>query len=165
MQEEWRYIKDYPNYMVSNLGNVKSLNHRRTGREHLLKQTTNNDGYKLVVLHNDNGTKTITVHKLVALTFLNKYEDNLEINHIDNNRSNNIVSNLEWTTHQENIKQRDLTYKPKINNTIKPDEVLLIRKKRQNGEKCKDLYKSYANRITFNGFEKIYYGITWKNLN
>ena len=118
----------------------------------------------MVVLHNDNGTKAITVHKLVALVFLNKYEDNLEINHIDNNRSNNVISNLEWITHQDNIKQRDLTYKPKINNTIKPDEVLLIRKERQNGKKCKDLYKSYANRITFNGFEKIYYGITWKDL-
>ena len=76
MKEEWKYIKDYPNYMVSNLGNVKSLNYRRTGKEHLLKQTTNNDGYKLVVLHNDNGNKTITVHKLVASTFLNKYGHN-----------------------------------------------------------------------------------------
>ena len=162
--EIWKTIENYPNYMVSNYGNIMSLNYRRTSKPHILKQGTNNDGYKLVCLHNENGNKMMTVHRIVAEAFIfNKFNYN-EINHKNNNRSDNRVSNLEWISHKDNIKQRDLTYKPKINNQITPNEVIKIRKEKENGNKIKDIYKKYSKRITFNGFEKIWYKITWKEL-
>lgn len=102
--EEWRTIQSFPNYSVSNLGNVKN---NKTGR--ILKASLNQWSYKFVSLRRNNELKTVVVHKLVAEAFLNKPTGNAryDVNHIDMNRSNNNAINLEYITHAENLLKRD----------------------------------------------------------
>lgn len=104
MEEIWRDIKGYEElYQVSNLGNVKSLKYRKTKYEHLLSQGTNKYGYKFVILCKNNKSKNFKVHRLVADAFIdNKCQYEL-VNHIDGNKQNNIVDNLEWCNYSQNL--------------------------------------------------------------
>lgn len=99
MEEVWKDIPGYEGlYQVSNTGEVKSLNYRGSGETKLLKQSTNKKGYKRVVLCKNRKKKNHCVHRLVAIAFIPN-PDNLPIvNHIDECKSNNMVSNLEWCT-------------------------------------------------------------------
>lgn len=100
MKEIWKDIKNYEGlYQVSNLGNVKSL-HRY---EKLLKPYINeHNGYVYVILYKNKKNKCCRVHRLVAQTFISNYENKPYVNHIDGNKQNNCVSNLEWCTAKEN---------------------------------------------------------------
>lgn len=109
MIEIWKEIKDYPNYQISNLGRVKTLKfysnvHKKYyDRELILKEKTNRFGYKFVGLSNQNGRKNKAIHKLVAEAFIENKNNYKEVNHIDGNKSNNCVDNLEWCTRRENV--------------------------------------------------------------
>lgn len=98
IHEEWVNIKDYNNYQVSSLGRVRN---KRTHK--ILKPAVNSYGYHRVNLYNTQGMKSKFVHRLVAEAFISNYEHKQEINHIDEDKSNNHVSNLEWSTRTENI--------------------------------------------------------------
>ena len=109
--EEWRTIFDFPNYEVSNKGNIRSkeyndsLGHLRSSKK--LKKQVNNCGYEYVILSSkEEKHKTLTVHRIVAKTFIPNPEEKENVNHIDGNKLNNNVNNLEWTTTQENIIKR-----------------------------------------------------------
>ena len=95
--EVWKDVKGFEGrYQVSNLGRVKGLKGR------ILKPSTF-QGYKRVNLTTGNGSyKTISVHRLVAMAFVDGYADGLEVNHIDENHRNNRADNLEWMTHAKN---------------------------------------------------------------
>ena len=112
LEEEWRDVGCYEGiYMVSNLGRIKSLvgynGHQYIKREKILnpyKQEGSKNYYRAVVKLNKNGKgKDFKVHRLVAEAFIPNPENKEEVNHLDGNPLNNIVSNLEWCTHQENI--------------------------------------------------------------
>jgi len=110
-KEIWKDIIDYEGlYQISNLGRVKSLsrkiiNSRRKGyiKERILKFALNSDGYKYICLHKNNKGYTHRIHKLVAIMFINNINNKSEVNHIDGNKQNNNVNNLEWCTRKENI--------------------------------------------------------------
>lgn len=109
--EAWKDIANYPNYQVSNFGNVKSKERytkQRNGfslrKERILKQNKDHKGYMQVILYNDNGYKHFKVHRLVADAFVTKIDGKNHINHIDGNKKHNFVDNLEWCTIQENNK-------------------------------------------------------------
>lgn len=87
-------------YQVSNFGNVKSLNYQNTSKAKLLTPIKHHCGYLLVHL----GTSKIKmVHTLVANAFIPNPDNKKCVNHIDGNKQNNAVSNLEWVTYKENM--------------------------------------------------------------
>lgn len=102
---EWKSIKDYEDlYMVSNTGLVKRTRfingkHNFT-QERLLKPIINKDGYAFVRLCKNGKVSNKRIHKLVANAFLG--ESNLQVDHLDGNKLNNNVENLEWVTPKEN---------------------------------------------------------------
>lgn len=90
-------------YQVSNLGRVKSLNYKRTKKEGILKAgIQRRTGYLSVTLLKEGVQKTRPIHRLVAEAFIPKIEGKNEINHIDENKENNSVLNLQWCNHKEN---------------------------------------------------------------
>lgn len=101
MTEEWRKIKGFDNYEVSNKGNVRNI---KTNR--LLKIAYQPSGYAIVSLRANGITRTSAVNRLVMNAF-NPIEDNQNVRydvvHIDNDKRNNELSNLKWMTHTDNI--------------------------------------------------------------
>lgn len=110
--EVWKVIKDYPNYLISSLGNVYSLNKKR-----ILKLQTDKNGYKVTALINEKGRKLLKVHRLVAQNFISNKKNKQQVNHKNGDKSDNRVQNLEWTTPSENVKHSydKLGRKPNIN--------------------------------------------------
>ena len=102
MQEIFKPIKNYENkYEISNFGRVKSLINRTSDSPQFLTPYVNKKGYTRVELSQP--SKRFLVHRLVAEAFIPN-EFNLPIvNHLDNNPSNNHVSNLEWCTQSKNL--------------------------------------------------------------
>ena len=100
--EVWKTIKGFEDYQISNLGNVKSL---KNGKEKILKSHPNERGYYNVDLYLSNKRKTLRIHKLVSEYFLNHKGDGtmkLVIDHIDNDKSNNRLDNLQIITNRQN---------------------------------------------------------------
>lgn len=90
--EEWKPIEGYPNYEVSNMGRVK-----QNKKQKLLKLALDRCGYCLVTLYDENNKqKTKRVHRLVATAFLENPNNLPQVNHIDENKENNCVENLEF---------------------------------------------------------------------
>ncbi len=119
MTEEWRtavYNSEVYEglYKVSNLGKIMSLNYRNTGRAELMNPVEDKDGYLRVGLSKNGEYKMCSVHRLVAQTFIPNPENLPEVNHIDEDKTNNFVflnedgsadkekSNLEWCDRKYN---------------------------------------------------------------
>lgn len=99
MNEKWKTVQLYPSYMISNYGRVKN---ERTGKS--LKPVKMKNGYLTVNLYDKNGKhKNYYVHRLVAKAFIKNKNEYTEINHIDENKENNKVNNLEWCSRSYNI--------------------------------------------------------------
>lgn len=110
--ELWKPVKNYEGlYEVSTLGRVKRLAHHRIHwvnktvsrfSEKILKSSPNNHNVCNVKLYKNRKGKTFSVHRLVAVAFLSIKDNKDVVNHIDGNRLNNKVSNLEWVNPREN---------------------------------------------------------------
>ena len=85
------------------MGNVKSLNYRRTGKERILKPYDDGHDYLKVGLFKDGKKKNCRINRLVAIAFIPNPYNLPEVNHIDQCRINNNVENLEWCTSQYNV--------------------------------------------------------------
>lgn len=106
MEEEiWKDVPGYETYyQVSNLGRVRSLDRFYNGRNlkgKILKLSPNKFGYLRFTAKKDNITKTLHVHRIVLLTF-NPILKEKQVNHIDGDKTNNKLENLEWCTDSEN---------------------------------------------------------------
>ena len=108
MQEIWKDIKDYEGiYQVSNFGRIKN-------KTKILSPQISNCGYLRIILKN----KHYSVHRLVAETFIPNFKNKPQVNHIDGNKTNNSVTNLEWVTDSENQihNYKNLQFKPSMLN-------------------------------------------------
>lgn len=172
--EEWKDIEGYENsYQVSSFGNVRSLDRTviygdKKGQYHtiqgkLLKPTLS-DGYETVGLSG----KTFTVHRLVAKAFIPNFSEDLVINHIDGNKSNNFYKNLECITQSENIKKSIKTTNGNIgvhqkDSKLNDEMVIEIRKhlleKKLNQREIADLYNVSPSTIS-----EIKTGRKWKHV-
>lgn len=100
--EIWKPIPNYEgHYEASNWGRVSSLKY---GDRRLMSPHKRSDGRLSIQLHLNNKYKGFRVHQLIASAFLTGYIPLYEINHKDGNPLNNAPDNLEWVTHQENMK-------------------------------------------------------------
>lgn len=123
LKEIWKPIVNYEGYYeVSNLGNVRSIDRivktkKDTvkiikGKQH--KLTLTKSGYISVTLYKDSKQKSFRVHRLVAEAFIPNPNNFSQVNHIDENKSNNCVTNLEWCSASYNIKIRSKKNERKI---------------------------------------------------
>jgi hypothetical protein len=94
--EVWKDIPSLENYQASNLGNIRYRGHAKR------KLHLSNSGYLYVGVRNNGKFMNLRVHRLVAETFLPKIDGKGFINHIDGDKTNNSVDNLEWCTASEN---------------------------------------------------------------
>ena len=114
MNEEWSKISELPNYEISTLGNLRNI---KTNR--VLKTRITREGYEAITL-TTGGNKTFkSIHRLVAQAFIPNPDNKKEVNHIDEDKTNNHVSNLEWVTRKENINHGSWIER-KIKNREKP---------------------------------------------
>lgn len=166
LNEEFRDIFNYAGlYQVSNYGRIKSLyyfNKNRVFRyePHILKNFKQKDGYCFNALYKNGIKKQFRTHRIVATAFLPNSNNLPEVNHIDCNRSNNRLDNLEWCTTSYNVKYsfivgnkvmpqklkemiKNFKGEKNPNSKLKEKDVIDIRKKIKEGIPIKEIAKQY----------------------
>lgn len=114
MEEIWKDIEGYEGlYQVSNMGNVRSLRFRKTNKTNILKLSNDSRGYQRICLFKDDKRKCYLVHRLVAQAFISNESNYAEVNHKDENPSNNRVENLEWCDAKYNVNYGTRTVRAK----------------------------------------------------
>lgn len=175
MEEIWKPIVGYEGlYEISSLGRVKSLHNlqrKRTNervkikprpKEKILKPTVSTHGYIMYHLTKNNSIFNASGHRIIAQAFIPNPLNKPQVNHIDNNRLNNNISNLEWVTALENthhcIKQKrnmfgEKHYLSKLTNSI----IFSIRKSKEKNVTLSKLYGVHQSNIS-----RIKSGEYWK---
>lgn len=118
--EIWKQIKDYPDYEVSSEGRVRS-NKRK--KPIILRPAQYSNGYLFVTLSDplELNRRSCLIHRLVLSAFCPRDDmDQLQVNHLNCNRADNRLENLEWTTPQDNRRYRD-----KLKHTPKAETILV----------------------------------------
>ena len=139
MEEEWRPVVGYEGlYEVSNMGRVKSLNYKRTGQEGILKGRKDGSGYLQVNLSKDGKCKSYKIHRLVATAFCENQMGYNEVNHINEDKSDNKAENLEWCSRSYNMNygtRAEKTYKP-VFSVDKVSGLIMYWESIREAEKC-----------------------------
>lgn len=165
--EIWVSIKNNPNYQISNLGNVKSLNNYKRKDNKILSPSLSKSGYYHIGIKKDKKRIYYTIHRLIAIHFIENKENYKCVNHIDGNKLNNSIENLEWCNHSYNNKH---SYDKGLNKNnenhgrakLSNNDVLLIKEKLNNNISQRKLAIEFnvsqacINRINVNK--------TWRNL-
>lgn len=149
----------FDDYCVTDDGSIYSLKSKK-----FLNLQYNDNGYVVVTLRKDGKTKTLRVHRLVAMMYLkDTFFEGAHVNHIDGDKTNNNVQNLEWVTRQENMRHaydNDLVIsKPK---TLSDDDLHLICQALEEGSRVVDVAKMFS--IDREIIDRIYRGTLFKHI-
>lgn len=177
--EIWKPVFEYEDYYeVSNFGRIKrkekqiyskSRNCYIKKKERICEQPIHNYKYVNLIVYGKK-TKLATVHRLIAIAFIPNPENKPEVNHIDGNKLNNSLCNLEWVTRSENtlhayknnlIPQGENHYNSKLTKS----QVIDIFKRTHKGEKCHDIAKEFnlnKETVTNIKFQKMWKSVTKK---
>lgn len=101
--ERWLPVKGFEDYEVSDLGRVRTLNYKRTGKVKVLSPQATKGGYLQVLLYKDGKKKRFYVHRLVVIAFIGDIPKGMVVNHLNEDKLDNRLSNLEVVTQKENI--------------------------------------------------------------
>ncbi len=101
--ETWKIIEGFENYSVSDLGNVRN---NKTGR--IMKTRFNHEGYIIIDIRVNKQRYTKRVHILMAIAFITNHDGKSCVDHIDNDKSNNKISNLRWETYSQNSQNKSM---------------------------------------------------------
>ena len=111
--EEWKDVVGFEGaYQVSNYGNLRSIDRISMGKKYvgkIISKSQDRGGYTVDILSFNGVRKTVRRHRIVAEAFIPNPHNKPEVNHLDGNKSNNHVKNLEWATHRENTNHAWLT--------------------------------------------------------
>ncbi len=165
MQEIWEDIEGFEGlYQVSNLGNVKNIRRNR-----ILKPGVCKSGYYTVSLYKNKTAKTYKVSRLVISHFVPNVDCKPYCNHIDGNKLNDRLDNLEWCTQKENVHHANSTGLRKAwkgetspNSKLKARDILTIRKMLNEGIYQKDIAKKFGVYQTC--ISQIKLGKLWKDV-
>ena len=167
MREKSLDFLGYPNYTITDDGKVFSLNYHKEGYKKEMKQQKDKKGYKIVYLSSHSKDKSFFVHRLVSLAFIPNPYNLPQVNHKDENKSNNRVENLEWCSNYYNAHYRD-----KVERTAKSHwkpiqqftkDCVFIREWDSIKEACETLQMSSGYIVdTLKGRHKSAYGYIWR---
>lgn len=168
MTETWKTIAGFENYQISDKGRVKSLNYAQSGIERIMKSDLTNDGYLRIRLRKNSIAYKYYVHRLVALHFIPNPTYLPSVNHINGNRTDNRVENLEWISYSEN--QLKSNRKPKsqvkgeavFNSKLTEEKVRKIRRKKEKGYNYSQLSREY--KVSTGAIKKVVLRYTWKHV-
>ena len=158
MIEIWKDVVGYEGlYEVSNFGNVRSIAH---GRIKTLKPQKRQHGYLSVFLYgkggNERNFRQCSVHRIVAEAFIPNRENLPEVNHIDENKQNNRVDNLEWVSHKGNCSTPSLVSRHKERQNKCPNFHKSVEQYTKDGEYIATYYSAReAQRVTGVGYSNI----------
>ena len=170
MEEVWKeFYFNNAQYWVSNFGRIK-------GKRGLLTQHLRYDGYPIVTLggRDENGKlkrEQKTVHRIVAMVFIPNPNNLSDVNHIDFDKTNNNVENLEWCSHKDNVKHSSDNgrYGESFRGTNNPkarlteEQVIEIRRKYDSGEMTqKEIAKEY--NVGWSTIHNIVLRLTWTHI-
>lgn len=159
-------INGFEDYLITSFGDIYSLKSNKW-----LKSMNNGTGYLYVALYKNSKSYNKYVHRLVAITFILNPDNKPSINHIDGNKQNNCVNNLEWVTKSENeIHAYKIGLKnskhcqgfKNYNSKLTENDVLTIHGLYLSGMKQKEISKIY--KISKPNISDIINGKTWKHL-
>lgn len=176
MKKEWRDIKDWEGlYQINAFGQVKSLsrifkgklNFKKVSKERILNTGHNN--YPMVNLCRQGKSTMCTVHRLLWETFVGKIPNGMQINHIDGNKHNNNLINLEVVTPSQNIShayKTGLKYQyvgsKSPNSKLKEEQVIKIKEMLKDGLSTRKIAKAFSvNQMTISHINQ---GNTWSHL-
>jgi len=154
--EVWKDVVGYEGiYQVSDLGRVKSFTKKYNGK--FLKENTEFKGYKTVTFYKNLKRKTFKIHRLVAIAFIDNYEELPQVNHKDENKGNNTLENLEWCDNQYNIDYSKLKPVRGIDATTNEEKIFKSAKYAENyGFKANDICSCCKGR------QKTHKGFYWE---
>lgn len=138
--EIWKPIPEYERlYCASNMGRIKKLCHPNNDK--IMRQNFSRDYLVVGLTGYDKERKTQRVHRLVATTFKNSKDKNLEVNHINGIKSDNRDCNLEWIEHSENSKHMYVS--GNVVKKLTPETVLEIKKMLNEGAIQKEIAEKF----------------------